>query len=140
MSTRGISRRDAAAGGVAMLVLAAAAAGQPKAAEQDGELIKLCHEFKRLNQETDRLGLMGDDLPFADPERAALDAKIRPMVDRIHAMRGEISDIPARTPEGVLAKAKVALMDLVPGEQWPDDNSQWLAISVLDDLLRRAGA
>ena len=45
MTARHVGRRDAAAGGIAMLVLAAAAAGSAKAAELDGPLLALCQEF-----------------------------------------------------------------------------------------------
>ena len=48
MSGRHVGRRSAAAGGVAMLVLAATAAGSAKAAELDGELLSSAAEYHRL--------------------------------------------------------------------------------------------
>ena len=51
MTARQVGRRDAAAGRLAMLVLAAAAAGSAKAEELDGELLQAAADFYRLGAE-----------------------------------------------------------------------------------------
>jgi hypothetical protein len=68
VSGRHIARRDAAAGGMAMRVLAAVAAGQTKAAELDGELCALVREFKDRNVVIDRLTTVQDEYGWRGPE------------------------------------------------------------------------
>jgi hypothetical protein len=107
------------------------------AAELDGELLRLCREFTDVEAEFDKVAKAYGVIPSASPEGERLDAEQRVLVDRIHALRGEISDIAAHTPEGIMAKAKVALYDLSPFEEWPDNNETWMALSVLSDIVGR---
>jgi hypothetical protein len=112
MSKGKVSRRDAAAGGIAMLVLAAAAAGQAKAEELDGELLALCREFRETIPVVTRLEDERDELPFNHPQELALERQVWAIVTRRLELREAITGTPARTPEGLTAKARVALWEL----------------------------
>ena len=62
-------------------------------------------------------------------------------VERIHELRELIADLPARTPEGLRAKAKVALVDMSEdgsGTLEPVDHQQWIGWSLARDVLGRA--
>jgi hypothetical protein len=111
-NTTTATRRDIAAGGMAMLVLAAAAAGADKALELDGELLALCNEACdihagsiRIEDEYESCGLR---IPF--------ESVIWPRTSRWHELCAAIADTPARTPEGMRAKARV-LADVVALEE-----------------------
>lgn len=142
MSAARVSRREAAAGGIAMLLLAAAAAGQAKADELDGELIGLCQEFHRIEDQLRVIAHLAE-APSRSAEYAQWEEIGRPLVDRLHEVRFDISQLTARTPEGLQAKARVVLADLAPAAD-PDfasyDPLQALGHSLARDILGRAGA
>jgi hypothetical protein len=111
--------------------MAAPAAGAAKAAELDGELIALIQEGTRLLQEPS---------PPMGPENPPTLAKImgpKPW----DAVLAEAARMPARTPEGLRAKAAAvadmfALGDRRNGLPHWDRNGQYLiAWSLLRDLL-----
>jgi hypothetical protein len=139
VSGRSVGRRDAAAGGIAMLVLAAAAAGQAKAEELDGELLARCAEFQTVEDEFDGLWKKYAVVDSSSPEGERLSAEQDVLVSRIYELREAISDLPARTPEGIKAKTRVAFRDLSPNEAWPEQAEAWMAFSVLRDILGRTG-
>jgi hypothetical protein len=131
VSGRIVSRRSAAAGGIVALLLTATGAGTAQAEQLDGELLTLCREFEANDVEFDRL--CDDEADGHDVHQ-----QIRASVDRCHEMRGLISDIPARTPEGLRAKAQVALIEFGVDDD-AVDNSKWIARSLARDVLGRAG-
>jgi hypothetical protein len=141
MSGRKVSRRDTAAGGIAMLVLATAAAGQAKAEELDGELLALCREFHETIPVVTRLEDERDELPFNHPHEAALERQVWAIVTRRLELREAITGTPARTPEGLMAKARVALWETCDGgpEAGPISGSHGVAWSLARDILGRAG-
>jgi hypothetical protein len=141
VSGRSVGRRDAAAGGIAMLVLAAAAAGQAKAEELDGELLALCREFHETIPVVTRLEDERDELPFNHPREAAIDRQLQAVVSRRWELREAITDTPARTPEGLAAKARVALWELCDGdpEAGPISGSNGVGWSLARDVLGRVG-
>jgi hypothetical protein len=108
MSGRHVGRRDAAAGGIAMLVLAAAAAGSTKAAEWDGALLTLCNEACDIHAGSARIedDYESNGLPIP------YETVIWPRTARWHDLCATIVDTPARTPEGMRAKARV-LADVI---------------------------
>ena len=92
----------------AMMLLTAAEAGATKAAELDGELLDLCAEYVAWCQ-ADRLAY--DVMTNEEREAAALISPV-PWSDEAYWTPGnvlmhEIAAIPARTPEGLRAKADV---------------------------------
>lgn len=142
MTRRAISRRDAAAGGIAMLVLAAAAAGQAKAEELDGELIALCKEYHRIEDRARAIDHLAD-ASIGSPENARWEEIIHPLIERRHEIRFDISNLTARTPEGLQAKARVVLADLTAGADdrfISYDPQQALGHSLARDILGRTGA
>ncbi len=130
------TRRDLFGTMGAMLLLTAVEAGPAKAAELDGELLALCDEAVALHEAGDvaletlldavqdgtrPAVAKGDDWEAVYAESATW-----------HDLCAQIADIPARTPEGLLGKAKV-LRRVVALEE-P------LVASLCRDLLGRVGA
>jgi hypothetical protein len=105
---RAVTRRDLVAGGIAMLVLAAAAAGVDKAQELDGELLALCNEACDIHAGSIRI----EDEYEARGLRIPFETVIYPRTARWHDLCAEIAETPARTPEGIRAKARV-LADVI---------------------------
>ncbi len=142
MARNSVSRRDAAAGGLAMLVLAAAAAGQTKAAELDGELLALCREFGERNARSEELNRFEELFPSSHPQSVAAWLEIGALVERGWEIRDRVATLQARTPEGLLAKARVALWETCDGapEDGPSEGSgSQVAWSLARDVLGRAG-
>ena len=141
MSRHPVSRREAAAGGVAMLVLAAAAAGQAKAEELDGELLTLVREFKDRETEFPRLTQIEERYGPRSPRGRAADREMRRLVERRWDIRWRVAELTARTPEGLRAKAWLALWetcDGTPEHGRPSCDDQAVAWSLARDLLGRA--
>jgi hypothetical protein len=113
-----------------LTMMAAPAAGPAKAAELDGELIALLDEARRLCREWQR--------PLSKPPTFA-EIIARPPWD---ALIIQACALPARTPEGVRAKAE-ALRWWVLGEMTACDHlhapQERLAVSLVADLLGKAG-
>ena len=128
------TRRDVFGTMGAMLLLTAAEAGPAKAAELDGELLALCDEAVALHEAGnaiyDRIERTG--LTHASPEGAAAWNSIYNGSATWRDLCAEIADMPARTPEGLRAKA-VVLRRIVALEE-P------LVASLCRDLLGRVGA
>ena len=141
MTARHVGRRDAAAGGLAMLVPAAAAAGSAKAQELDGELFALTREFEETIPTVIRLEDERDALPRNHPGVNVLDAQVKALVSRRWELREAISDTPAVTPEGLIAKAKVALWELSDGDptEGPTYGSSTVAWSLARDIAGEGG-
>jgi hypothetical protein len=142
MSGRSVSRRDAAAGGLAMLVLAAAAAGQAKAQELDGELLALCREFGERNTRIEELNDIEESFPDGHPQSVAASLEIGTLVERGWKIRDRVATLQARTPEGLLAKARVALWETCDGdiEAGPvEGTGTRVAWSLARDVLGRVG-
>jgi hypothetical protein len=133
------TRRDIAAGGIAMMVLAAAAAGVDKAQEVDGHLLALCRESVELSTDLDRIT---DALCDMEPKREAhpLAQRKREAAERFCELRQLIADLPARTPEGLQAKARVVLAEFDGDDDYERYPGQYdprgaLALSLARDLL-----
>jgi hypothetical protein len=125
LTARHVGRRAVAGSGVAMLVLAAAAAGQAKAEELDGELIGLCREACDIHAGSVRI----EDEREAEGLPIPYKTLIYPRTDRWHELCAEIAETPALTPEGMRAKARV-LADVVALDE-P------MVASLCNDLLGR---
>jgi hypothetical protein len=97
-------------------------------AHADGELIELCREFVENEAEFNRLC----DLEADGQDVRAL---IRGRVDRCHELRALIAGLAGRTPEGLKAKAQVALIEFGTDGEWPSDNSEYIAWSLARDVV-----
>lgn len=112
-----------------MLLLAAAAAGQAKAAELDGELLALEAEFHRHSAEADKQFHLSTRCD--DPAEQAAEAAMK----RAGHAWDRMAELPARTPEGLRAKA-TAIEAYLP-EYYPDDDVPRLVASLLRDIMGR---
>ena len=133
------SRRQLFGGTVSLMLLAATEAGAAKAQELDGDLLAAYRRW--LPWEEERLRV--EALPLGDE---TFDARYKAYTGDWHDTMAEIMELPARTPEGINAKARVmrALLDNHIGLCAIDDGSasasEQFAWSLLDDMLGRAGA
>jgi hypothetical protein len=123
-----------------MLVLAAAAAGQAKAEELDGELLTLVNEFKKRDAVFERLNAIEDAHGWSSAEGQAAAAEARRIVDRGWEIRARVTELVAKTLEGLAAKAWLALWETCDGapEDGPapcEDNA--VAWSLARDILGR---
>ena len=132
------TRRDMFGTMGAMLLLTAAEAGPAKAAELDGELLHACADFAQ----SDRLLLAS----FTDPA-ISHEAGVTLTEHRDHLVM-LIADLPARTPEGLRAKATAArcamhtdLPEMLE-DTFADCAQAWhrLLDSLCQDVTGRAGA
>jgi hypothetical protein len=144
---RNPSRRDIAAGGIAMLVLAATAAGVDKAAELDGELLAAVAELRERDAEDNKLKLILRGPAGEENERAHKYCD-EFLWDRLDELVDTIIDLPAKTPEGIRGKAwalELWLNREVPNfidEKFEDcaESPHLLAMSLARDILGRASA
>ncbi len=114
----------------AMLLLSAAEAGTAKAAELDGELLECCAEADAL-EVTAKAMTKGVPSSGRSPEWEAADA----LREEAYDLRERAVELPARTPEGLQAKARVVLERLEKEGQATE-----MAHSLARDVLGRAGA
>jgi hypothetical protein len=127
------TRRELASHMAAVLFLEAVEAGSDKARELDGELLTCCAEAHEADQAADtamdRLGA----LPADDP--AVLDAlaRMQPLFGTYLDAVERAVRLPARTPEGLRAKASLLLLHLRSG-----DDPAVLAASLARDVAGRA--
>ena len=128
----------------ALLLLTAAEAGPTKAAELDGELIAMCEEVVAIDQESDRLWeiccAQADGVKGDHPTFVAYDAHENATFAHRLGLIDTIVNTPARTPEGLRAKAATA-RSTMPVEPIEDrSRGDRLALSLYADMLGRAGA
>ena len=140
MTARQVGCRDAAAGGLAMLVLAAAAAGSAKAAELDGELLQAAADFHRLRaaDKAAWAALPGDKT--LEDERWDWCNSEEGDWTLVDAACERVRQLPARTPEGLRAKAGVAQALLFEHhkpaiEEGCEDEEVAVAMSLCRDIL-----
>ena len=107
----------------------------------DAALLALTREFDETIPAVIRLEDERDALKLHDPRVDVLDTQVKALVSRRWELREAITDTPARTPDGLVAKAKVAMWELSDGdpEEGPTDGNSSVAWSLAQDVLRRAG-
>ena len=138
------TRRDLFGAMGALLLLTATEAGAAKASELDGNLFADCAEAMAIDRESDRLFkhavAVAADAPGSHPAWVAHDDFENANQSRWHDLVKQIAGTPARTPEGLRAKAAMA-RSAIHGESLDNpDPMDVLAWSVFDDVLGRAGA
>jgi hypothetical protein len=142
MSGRRVSRRDAASGGIAMLVLAATAAGSAQAAELDGELLSSAAEWRRLvAQDKATWRSLEDEETAAGQAYWDEAAASGGIWDRIHDAAERVMARPATTPEGIRAKASV-LQQMLREHQIEEgcaNEEIRVALSLVSDIMGRVG-
>ena len=138
------TRRDLFGTMGAMFLLTAAEAGPAKAAELDGELLECCAAAMAIDRESNRLWdaavAAAADSPAGHPAWRAYDDNEDATLGEWHDLVHQISDTPARTPEGLRMKAAVA-RSAMPGERKDDlAPCDRLALSLYADMLGSAHA
>ena len=144
MSARDVGRRAVAGSGLAMLVLAAAAAGSAKEEELDGELLARCAEFRDLDNELERINDVLGDMLMVERDAHPLAQRETEASERYCELRELIADTAARTPEGIQAKAHIVLAEFRGEDNSGDFPGQYdprgaLALFLACDLIGRAG-
>ena len=106
----------------------------------DAELLALTREFDETIPAVIPLEDERDALSLHDPRVDVLDTQVKALVSRRWELREAITDTPARTPEGLIAKAKVALWELSDGdpEEGPTYGNSTVAWSLARDIAGRA--
>ncbi len=122
-------RRDLFGTVGALLLLSAAEAGPAKAAELDGELLACCAEADRLEAQADVL-TAGWPSSGQCPRWMEADR----LMDEAYDLRERATELPARTPEGLQAKARLVLARLDA-----DGLAGEIAQSLARDVLGKAG-
>ncbi len=131
------SRRALIGSSAAMLLAGAFEAGASKAAELDHDIIDASREYVALEAELGRLCTLEGRVPEA--ERDEVLALQGDVMDQQEPLRALLANTPARTPEGLRAKA-AALQAWLPASSdglEPGDDDDALAWSLCNDLLGR---
>lgn len=129
------ARRDLLGAFASMLLLVPSEAGANKAAELDGELIAACAEFGRLEDAYD-VACRAEDRAPEGPEKDALLDQLDVLGDEQLAVYAAICVAPARTPEGLRAKAEALSCWFQRGsDDTPCNHGDQLAWSLVRDVL-----
>lgn len=108
----------------------------------DAELIALCARYVARARAFCAVGQHTWTMPFSDPEYVRCEALSSAMVPGLHAMEGEITDTPARTVQGLAAKAEAARHQLsgdADRDIGPMDPGNALAWSLIRETLAVLG-
>ena len=90
----------------ATLALSGAVIATPSAQNADAELIALCARYVAHTREYCAVGQHTENMPLSHPEYIRCEGLGRAMVPAMHVMEDQITDMPARTIAGLLAKAE----------------------------------
>jgi hypothetical protein len=131
-------------GAALLLVAPAAGEAKAKAAELDGELLAWCAAALAIDRESDRLWdaavAVGANAPSDHPAWISYEANEDATLGRWHELLQVIGETPARTPEGLRAKAATARCAM-PTERVDDAAPcDRLALSLYADMCGRVGA
>jgi hypothetical protein len=140
VSGRRMGRRNVAAGGAALLMFATPEMRRANAKGSDETLLKLCSEYEAAEAEFDRLNDAQEAFVPGSSAYKAIELQFPLLVGRIHEIRDEISELPARTADGFKGKARVSLMDLAHGcpKNGPAREGDRVVWSLVQDILRGA--
>lgn len=123
------------AGAAAALLLLPVEAGAAKAVELDGELLAICAEAVATDARAEAImdAIDRDDLSPTDPRWSPTMDDAQLMLADYHDAITRAARLPARTPEGLRAKAR-----LVVSYFSGDGGNADLALSLARDLIGRA--
>lgn len=133
------SRRTLFGAGAALL-LTPVAADPAKAPEIDGELLARCAEFQAADLEQDRVSARLAALPNGTPRLVhdPIWAQLEKAMIRWNGALDSIIRLPARTPEGIVAKAAALRVATSQAMDTAPDAHELLALSLADDIAGRA--
>ncbi|GAB0119901.1 hypothetical protein [Acidisoma sp. 7E03] len=109
----------------------------------DNRLLELCAQFRRVQRRLDVLWRREEACRSWATEKDAIRAETQTLVERSWALRLAVSDLPARTPFGLRAKAWMAAWETTDGDPESgrmgeiDTAASW---SLARDILWRAAA
>ena len=115
-----------------LLLLAPVEAGASKAAELDAELLACCATAHRADQAADAVMDRLDDVTLDDSDMLDVLGRMQSQLDAYFAAVERAAELPARTPEGLRAKAALLLLHLRS-----DEDCAVLAASLACDVARR---
>lgn len=136
----GMHRRAALVNSAALLLLASAAAGPAKATEIDGELLARCAEYQAADRESDLISGELQGLPDGAPRLVhdPIWSRLEAAMTHANTALDRIIHLPARTPEGIAAKAAVLRVATSQAMDSAPDAHELLALSLADDIAGRA--
>ena len=129
-TTSNASPRNLADDGAALLGLGGEAAVAAAALTPDAELLACCAEALRIDAHSAATFDAVEHLSSRHPLSVAAYHEAYREMPRFHDLVARAADLPARTPEGLRAKAELALSYLHTG-----DNDAEIALSVARDVL-----
>jgi hypothetical protein len=103
----------------------------------DARLLELAAQFRRLRRRMDVLSVQEDRCRDWEADGPGLRAKTTAIVSECWRIRGEVCATMARTPEGLQAKAEIALWEFDDPDDHPDVACAW---SLARDIEGRARA
>lgn len=134
-------RRSLMGSGLAVLLLAAAATGDAKAQELDGELLRLCTDYQSLATRIENIGKDWDaTVDLTVEQDRTFTAKMNIIQGQQAEVMEKIEGIAAATPEGLRAKVlvlEVELQDEMDTDGCFADSRASLAWSLVQDMLGR---
>ena len=109
-------------------------------ARADARLLELVRQFRRHRTRLEVLFRVQEHLHYQSPEGIVADREISDLVSRCWNIRYEVTDLPARTAQGLAAKSWLALWELSEDglEQKPESDDFGVGWSLANDILRRA--
>ena len=136
-----VSRRNLASAALLTLV-GSAAAVKGSTLSPDAELIRFCTDAIAMNREYLAIIHRGFNLAWDDPEIEAVDEAARVLVPPMQVLSERIAALPARTLEGIEAKARVARCWLLNDADSDDArlmrDDDVLFLSLVQDVLSGA--
>ena len=136
-----VSRRNLASAALLALVGSAAAVKESMLSPA-AELIRLCTDAIAMNREYLTIIHRGFNLAWDDPEIEAIDEAARVLVPPMQVLSERIAALPARTLEGIEAKARVARCWLLNDADSDDArlmrDDDALFLSLVQDVLSGA--
>ena len=111
-------------------------------ARADARLLELVSQFRRHRTRLEVLFRVQEHLHYESPESVAADREVADLVSRCWNIRYEVTDLPARSAQGIAAKAWLACWELSEDglERKPESDDFAVGWSLACDILRRAGA
>ena len=136
------SRRRLLAGAPAALALSGVAALPPGPPNLDADLIALCAAYVSQARAFCAVGQHTHDMLCSDPEWIRCHELACAMVPEMYRLEAEVTDTPARTVEGLLAKAEATRHQLsgdADRDTSPMDPGNALAWSLVQETLAVLG-
>ena len=106
----------------------------------DARLLELIKQFRRHRARLEVLFRVQEHLHYQSPEGIAADREVADLVSRCWNIRYMVTDLPARSAQGIAAKAWLACWELSEDglEQKPESDDFGVGWSLACDILQGA--